>query len=234
MTVPVPPAASGWTDVVPAAAHRELLARVLAETRVVTVRDEAGWSAWLIERIGRAWASLMDHLVRAFDAVDVGNRPLLAIAAGIGLAVAAALVWQLVAAVQRRRTRRPPAGDAGVAAVAASEGPTAGWGADAWRTEIDRRLAAGRVREALEAVWWWLARALAGPRAAASWTGRELLAHSRRPDLAPLLGRLDAFAYGPAPPGSVAVRELTRGLEGRLGAPTGAGGEVGRTGGAGR
>ena len=231
MTAPVPLAASGWIDVAPAAAHRELLARVLADTRVVTVRDDAGWSAWLVEQIARAWARMIDSLIRAVDAVGVGNRSLLAIAAGIALAVAAALIWQLVAAIRRRRTRRPAAGEPDVAAVAATEGPGAGWGVGAWRAEIDRRLAAGRVREALEAVWWWLARALAGPRAAASWTGRELLAHSGRPDLAPLLGRLDAFAYGPAAPETAAVRELTRGLEGRIGPPAGAGGEADRGGG---
>ena len=225
MNAPVPLAsAAGWTDVAPAAAHRELLARVLAETRVVTAREESGWAAWLTEQIGRAWASLMELLVRAAGAVAVGDWPLRGIALAIVLVVAAALAVQLVAALRRRRWRRPRAGDAEVAAVAAAEGEGLGWSAGAWRAEIDRRLAAGRVREALEAVWWWLARVLAGSRAEASWTGRELLAHSRRPDLAPLVGHLDALAYGPARPVADAVRALTRGLESRIGRPAGDGG----------
>jgi hypothetical protein len=103
-------------------------------------------------------------------------------------------------------------GDREPAAVAGGLAPAAPRDAAAWRAELERRLAAGRIPEALEALWWWLARSLAGGEAEADWTSRDLVARSRREDLRGLVRRLDAFTYGPRQPG---VEDL-RGLLGRL------------------
>jgi len=70
----------------------------------------------------------------------------------------------------------------------------------------------GKIPEALEALWWWLARTLTGGEAEPDWTSRDLVARSGREDLRELARRLDAFTYGPRPP---QVSEL-RGLVGRF------------------
>ncbi len=84
--------------------------------------------------------------------------------------------------------------------------------AAAWRAELERRLAEGRIAEALEALWWWLARSVAATQVEADWTSRDLVTRSRREDLRDFVRRLDAFTYGPRRP---AVEDL-RGLVGRL------------------
>ena len=47
----------------------------------------------------------------------------------------------------------------------------AGW----WQRELQRRLAEGRLRPALEAAWWWTARRLDPPGLDPSWTSGDLL-----------------------------------------------------------
>jgi hypothetical protein len=104
----------------------------------------------------------------------------------------------------------------------ASPAPAVALDAAGWRAELDRRLAEGRIPESLEALWWWLARSLAGAEAEPDWTSRDLMARTRRDDLQgddlrgnqlrDLVRRLDLLTYGPLPP---AVEDL-RGLLGRL------------------
>src|SRR3954463_308294 len=105
--------------------------------------------------------------------------------------------------------RRPPLSPAPPAALLDAAG---------WRAELERRLAEGRIPEALEALWWWLARSLAGAEAEPDWTSRDLGARSRRKglqrdQLRDLVRRLDAFTYGPRPPAADDLRALLGRLE---------------------
>lgn len=85
-----------------------------------------------------------------------------------------------------------------------------------WRREIEARLLRGDVAAALEALWWWLARALCGPRADASWTSRELLFQAGRGDLRPLANTLDRLVYGAGSPHPDEVRRLLARFEDSL------------------
>jgi hypothetical protein len=91
--------------------------------------------------------------------------------------------------------------------------PPAARSAAAWRAELERRLAAGLVAEALEALWWWLARSLASGQVEPAWTSRDLVTRSRREDLRDLVRRLDAFTYGARRPAVEDLRRLVGGLE---------------------
>ena len=77
-----------------------------------------------------------------------------------------------------------------------------------WRLAVGERLAAGEVREALEAVWWWAARRLSVSDVQSSWTTSELLGASGRGDLRAPLGRLDRWRYGRSLPESADVERL--------------------------
>ena len=111
--------------------------------------------------------------------------------------------------VRSRRGR--PASDA--AKTAPSPAPPAFSGAAEWRRELDRRLDAGDVAGALQALWWFLARSVASGEVLPSWTSGELLARARRPELRPLAVQLDRFRYGPLDPAPSDVRELTARFE---------------------
>jgi hypothetical protein len=120
-------------------------------------------------------------------------------------AVVALLIGRALFVRLRRRAPR-------VGAPAGAASPAVLRDAAGWRAELERLLAAGQVAGALEALWWWLARSLAGGDAEPDWTSRDLVARAPRDDLRGLVRRLDAFTYGPWRP---AVEDL-RGLVGRL------------------
>lgn len=212
-------APSGWAELEPAAADRELLDRVATETRVVTGRRDLGvvgrsgaWARRVLRRLAR-WISRW--LVRSISGFEGAGRGVVWLA----LALAAAAVGVgLVALLRRPRRRRPRRGEP-AAVPAAPDGDPVPPAVDAagWRAEVERRLAAGSVAGALEAVWWWLARAVAGEEADPSWTGRELVRRARRPELHPPVARLDAMTYGPERPAPAAVRELAAALDRQLG-----------------
>lgn len=189
-------------------ADRALLGRVLASSGVerTPVPPE---SSYLAELIRAAMDTLMAAVVRGARMLHLSQRALITAA----LAAAAVALFLAVRALlpRLRRGRRPqtPEAPAGAAATAAGrELDAAGW-----RAELDRRLAAGRTAEALEAAWWWLARSLAGSRAEPDWTSRDLMTRAARPDLAGLVRRLDAFIYGPRRPALDDVRGLVARLE---------------------
>lgn len=163
-------------------------------------------------------SSYLGELARAVrqaltELLMAGARTLHVPAAALWGAVAlfAALVVLLIgrSLLVRLRRRSPRAGRVGADEVTSPEMPRDAAG---WRAELERRLAAGQVAGALEALWWWLARSLAGDDAEPDWTSRDLVARSSRDDLRGLVRRLDAFTYGPRRP---AVEDL-RGLVGRL------------------
>jgi hypothetical protein len=163
------------------------------------------WSAYVPVVVGSAVEWLWERL-----------RPLRALLRfGAGAATAAA--WGFVALVAlaviailwRVLVRRGPARGA-AAAAAVSAGPTPASAPRDWLLELERRLDAGDVAGALEALWWVFARRLAPGEVRASWTSGELIARARRPELRPLAVQIDRLRYGPARPEPPDVRALAR------------------------
>ncbi len=146
-------------------------------------------------------------LLRGAEMLRLPRGVFLALAVGVG-GVALLLILRALLPRLRRRSPRPEPG-----ALAASAVSPAALDAAAWRAELERRLAGGRTAEALEAAWWWLARSLAGDRAEPDWTSRDLVARAGRPELAPLVRRLDGLTYGPRRPDLNEVRSLVGRLE---------------------
>jgi hypothetical protein len=161
-------------------------------------------TSYLAELARVAQDALLQALLRGAQMLHVPRRWLIG-AAFVAAAVALFLIVR--ALLPRLRRRRRPAASGDLAAAAPMPG---GLELDAagWRAELDRRLAAERTAEALEASWWWLARSLAGSRALPDWTSRDLVTQAGRPDLAALVRRLDAFIYGPRRPALEDVRGL--------------------------
>jgi hypothetical protein len=181
--------------------------RVLASSHVqrAPAPPESSYLGEVSRRFQRA---LLDLLAEGARWLAVSPRVLLWIVGALAVLVAAALLWLVVSRL-RRRPRDP--GEAPVAT--ATPAPEAILDAAGWRAELERRLAEGRIPDALEALWWWLARSLAGSRAEPDWTSRDLVARSRRDDLRDLVRRLDAFTYGPLPPAPEEVRAFVGRLE---------------------
>jgi hypothetical protein len=180
--------------------------RVLASSGVERspVPPESSYLSELSQAFQRA---VLDSLLSGARWLHVSPpvlKAVVAVLAGLGVL----LILRAVAARAGRRTAPEPRSSA----LAAGAAPVPLRDAAGWRAELESRLAAGRIPEALEALWWWLARSLAGPEAEPDWTSRDLVARSRGRDLRDLVRRLDAFTYGPRPPG---VEDL-RGLLGRL------------------
>lgn len=162
--------------------------------------------------LGELGRALQEALVQAL----VRGARMLHLSKGIFYALAAAVAVLALLLIARallpRLRRRPRTLERGELASTPAPAPAAALDAAGWRKELERRLAEGRIPEALEALWWWLARSLAGAAAEPDWTSRDLVARSRREDLRDLIRRLDLLTYGPLPP---AVEDL-RGLLGRL------------------
>jgi hypothetical protein len=194
-------------------ANPALLERVLASSGVERTPVPAE-SSYLGELGRAAQQALMKALMKAGEALHLSPRVLWA-----AVALFAAIVFLLIArAVFSRLRRRRAMGEETEMSAAGSTpaAATASWDAAGWRAELERRLAEGRTPDALEALWWWVARSLAGPEAAADWTSRDLVARSRRDDLRHLVRRLDAFTYGPRPPEIEDLRGLVSRLEAAL------------------
>ncbi len=191
-------------------ADRALLERVLASSGVERTPAPPE-SSYAGELVRAAVEILMAAVKRGAGMLHLSQT---ALTTAVFVAVAVALFLVVRALLPRlRRGRRPqvPAVLAGVAATTATTGRELD--AAGWRAELERRLAAGRTAEALEAVWWWLARSLAGSRAEPDWTSRDLMTQAGRPDVAGLIRRLDAFIYGPCRPALEDVRGLVARLE---------------------
>jgi hypothetical protein len=187
---------------------RALLERLLAETRVqtsppgpsgtdyLTTVAEA-FAQWLASRI-----ELLGGLLHIPPVLLYGVAWSLLALITIVLALA---VVRIVRTRRRRTVARTPA-QAGEALPQPATRP------EAWAQELERRLKGADPRAALEALWWWLARALKGTEAEASWTTRELLTRAGRADLLAEGRVLDRLLYGAQPPQMTEVR----GLAGRL------------------
>jgi hypothetical protein len=192
----------------PAAADRAVLDRVLAGSGVDTAPAPPD-SSYFGELFGAARQALLDALLAGGRMLNL-PRPVVYGIAVVLLGLAALLILRMVLARVRAASPR----DRQTGEVVAGDGPVpAPRDAAGWRAELERRLAEGRIPEALEAAWWWLARSVAGEKAEPDWTSRDLLARARRRELAPLVRRLDAFIYGPRRPAAEELRALVGRME---------------------
>jgi hypothetical protein len=183
-----------------ATADRGLVERILAQSGVerVPVPPQASYLSALSQALGRWLAELIR---RGGEALRLGPETQAWIAATLVVLAVAALAWVLVAVLRRVRRRQTAA--AGSAPASAPAPADTVRDAEAWRAELELLLSQGagawseeQTGAALRAAWWWLARAIAGPEAAADWTSRDLAARSRRRELRDALRRLDALTFG--------------------------------------
>jgi hypothetical protein len=206
-----------------AAADRGLVERVLARSGVerTPVPPQSSYLAALSRALGRWLAELIR---RGGEFLRLGPETQAWIAAALVVLAVAALAWVLVAALRRRRAQPQEAG-AGSAPALPAPANTA-WDAEAWRAELERLFSAGseswseaRTGEALRAAWWWLARSIAGPEAAADWTSRDLAARARQRELRDALRRLDLLTFGADRPGLADLRGLAEQIRRSLRGP---------------
>lgn len=181
---------------------------MLAESGVSTAPVPPD-SSYLGELFAAAQRALLEALMAGGEMLGLSTPVIWGIAILLA-ALALLLIGRLVLA--RVRSGRRRAAEAGSLAVGPVPAPALRDAAQ-WRAELERRLAEGRIPEALEAAWWWLARSVAGEKAEPDWTSRDLMARSRRPDLVPLVRRLDAFIYGPRQPAAEELRNLVGRME---------------------
>jgi hypothetical protein len=193
-------------DVWIAPAERTVLERVLADSAVERVPAPPE-SSYFGELAQRAQMALLDLLVKGGNMLRLPRPVYLAITLGLA-AIALFLLLRLLLPRLRRRAMIQETGD-----VTELDLPPAARSAAAWRAELERHLAEGRVAEALEALWWWLARSVAAGKVEPDWTSRDLVTRSRREDLRDLVRRLDAFTYGPRRPAVEDLRRLVGGVE---------------------
>jgi hypothetical protein len=193
-----------------APADHAVLERVLTSSGVerTPVPPE---SSYLGELVRSGLDALFQGLEKGARMIHVPRQVLIA-AVFVAAAVALFLLGRALLPHLLLLGRRAP-GIQERLAMAAVSAPAAELDAAGWRAELDRRLSAGLSAEALEAAWWWLARSLAGSRALADWTSRDLVIRAGRPELAALIRRLDAFIYGPRRPAPDEVRGLVSRLE---------------------
>lgn len=185
-------------------ADLDVLERVLHESGVDQKAADASWSGYLVAVMEAAVAWLQARLpsLRGLRHLPETLGPAAGVAA-IALVVIA-LVIAVHAAFQARRRRVAPVHAFTRTLPAAA--PTPDRDRDGWRREIERGLAAGDLRAALEALWWWFARTLTTARVDPAWTSRELLAHSGRRELGGLALALDRLLYGAARPQAADIR----------------------------
>ena len=183
---------------------RALLERLIADTRVQTTPpgpSAVDYLATLLEAAARWLGAKIERLGSLLHIPPV----LLYGAAWVLLALV--LVALALAALRIFRHRRRQAPTAATAHLGESV-PLPATRPEAWAQELERRLEGADARAALEALWWWLARALKGKEAEPSWTTRELLQRAGRPDLSAEGRVLDRLLYGAAPPAMNDVRGL--------------------------
>jgi hypothetical protein len=201
------------SPVEPRPADLGALQEVLQRSGVDTAMPVPSWTAYLqalAEGFARWFSERIASVARSLGA----RAEILAPIAWVLIAVASLLLLvalaRLLAGLWKGAGRR---GAGSGASLLRTTAPAPERDQRAWRREVEARLAGGRVKEALEAVWWWLARSLSPDRARASWTSGDLLREAERLDLVPLMGALDALAYAGRPPDVVDVRRLLDSLE---------------------
>ncbi len=194
----------------------ELVQRVLRDTGVDQTVPPPSWSGYLYALARALVDALSDRVPRLRGLTTLPG--LLGPISTVALAVLVAMIVIVLVrvAVTARRRRRAARASGSSAVPPRPLAPSVERDALAWRAEIDRRLAAGDLAGALEAVWWWFARRLSARAVDPAWTSGELLVRSGRRDLAPLANRLDRLLYGPVRPAPDDVRRFVARGEGAL------------------
>jgi hypothetical protein len=191
-----------------------LMRRILDETGVDQTVPTPSWSAYF-DTLSEALAEwLVRHFPRLEGLASLPRRlgPAAAVVAvALVVAVLAAMAWMAL-----RRRRQPPAATRPATAAHLRASRPSERDRQAWRHEIERRLAAGDVEGALEALWWWFARSVSAGPIDPSWTSHELLACSGRADLTPVAGALDRLLYGYERPDAGHLRRFLGRLEAAL------------------
>ena len=187
MVSSVPPPA--WLEADP-----EALRRALAEAKAASelpgpsmVDYLTDLARWLQERIFGALERMPWAGLPSFERITIYTA--------LGGAGLAAVIVLSAAAGRWRKRRAAREALAGAVPLPAAPPPLfgdAGW----WQRELERRLAEGRLRPALEAAWWWTARRLDPPGLDASWTTGDLLRESGAPRVRAPLRRLDRQLWG--------------------------------------
>ena len=187
-TLPPPP----WVDADP-----EALRRALAEAKAAGKLPGPGFFEYVADLARWLLARIYGALERVLPWSGQPFVERIAIYAAFAAALLAALVAMVVAwrGWRARRVRREaPATAVPMPSAPAAPSGDAGW----WQGELQRRLAEGRLRPALEAAWWWTARRLDPPGLDPSWTSGELLRASGASgaSLRAPLRRLDRQLWG--------------------------------------
>jgi hypothetical protein len=199
----------------PAVADHQLIERLFRETGAETKVSGPSWreygsvvAAAIAERIDAFFSKLRIRQA-------LWPRVLAWVLLALVLAMLAVILVRALARLWARRHSRPRE----TGAVVLVDGGTAaqeGRSRDAWRAEIEARLALQQIDAALEAVWWWFARSLTERAIDPAWTSRELLEAAQRGELRPQAAALDRMIYGPTRPGPHEVRHFVRRLEAAL------------------
>lgn len=190
-----------------------LVRRVLEETGVEQTLDTPGWSGYAeaVAEAAFAWLHARFPAAETLTSWARGLAPVVAVVAGIA---ALGLLYLLVRSVLRRR--RGPAAVPTTARPGPAIVPEVQRDRSGWKLEMDRRLAAGDVTGALEALWWWFAHSLCPAAVDRSWTSQEILARCGRLDMAAPVRALDRLIYGPHRPTADEVRRFLGRLEALL------------------
>jgi hypothetical protein len=190
------------------AGDRALLDRLLAETRVQTTPPGPSGADYLAT-VSEAFAQWLSSKVERLGGLLNIPAVVLYVVAWTVLALVVIVLVLSAVRIFRRRRPRPPAASPVIGEALVQ--PSARH--DAWAQELERRLKGADPRAALEALWWWLARALQGSEAEPSWTTRELLSRAGRADLTAEGRVLDRLLYGAQPPAMTEVRNLAGRLQ---------------------
>jgi hypothetical protein len=195
----------------PARADAEALAGAVAGVE----RDapKPAWSAYLPVLVTAVLSRLWESARPLRFLFDFGATALTTLAWVFVIVVLIALLAVLCGFTPWKRAAR-----GATAPSAAPATPAPPRAATDWLLELERRLAAGDLAGALEALWWVFAGTIAHGEVRASWTSGELVARAGREDLRPLAAQLDRFRYGPLRPAAADVRALAGRLSARVGA----------------
>jgi hypothetical protein len=205
-----------------AGADYPLVEKLISESRVSTSAPRPSPSQYVKDLVGTviAWiGGIVSFSPGMIELLALVITWLALLLFGIAIGVLVVLVLRMWRG--RPEKSRQPVSDGDLAAHS-RHSATSQWDEpeSCWQ-ELQRALDQGQIADALAALWWWLARAVAGCAADATWTTRQLLAFqgsrvSAQPNLVRLCRQLDRMIYGPRMVRVDEVRELAGDLRSAL------------------